>query len=74
MRRHVRGILDRLCDLTELVFAVAVIELVFLLISIAGLTYVAPGSAEFVIWLLNIAGLLVLLSVSWGIVLYCFSR
>lgn len=74
MKDQLRGILDELCNVTELLFALAVVEVVLLLFSIAGMVYLDPGSAGFVVWMLNAAGLVVLLSFSVAVTITCFRR
>lgn len=74
MRRHLSGILNELCNRVDLLYAFAVIEFVLLLVSVGALFTVEPGSAEYVVWLLNIAGLVVLLSFSAGVSYLCFRR
>jgi hypothetical protein len=74
MREHLRGILDELCNSTDILYALAVIEAVLLVISIGGMIYLGPGSAGFVIWLLNAIGLVVLLSFTVFVLTMCFRR
>lgn len=74
MKDHLRGVLDELCNYTDLLFALAVVEFVLLLFSTAGVLLADPESPEFVLWLLNAAGLVVLLSVSATVTIRCFRR
>lgn len=74
MRPIFRGILDELCHNVDFLIALAAIEFVLLLVAAAGMLYVEPGSAPFVVWLLNAAGLVVLLAVTVPLVVFCFRR
>lgn len=74
MKEHLSGILDELCDTTELLFALAAVEVVLLLFAVAGMVYLEPGSPGFVVWVLNAAGLLVLLAISVPLIIICFRR
>jgi membrane protein YdbS with pleckstrin-like domain len=74
MRPTLRGVLDELCHTVDLLIALAAIELVLLLVAVAGVLYLEPGSAPFVVWLLNAAGLVVLLAVTVPLVVLCFRR
>lgn len=74
MRSHLRGILDELCNVTELLYALLVVEVLLLLLAIGGMVYHEPGTAGFVVWLLNAAGLLVLLSLLVPVIARCFHR
>ena len=74
MRQHLTGILDELCNRVDMLYAFAVIEFVLLVVSVAGLIVLEPGSAEYTIWVLNLVGLLVLFSFSAGVSVLCFRR
>jgi membrane protein YdbS with pleckstrin-like domain len=74
MRPIFRGILDELCHSVDFLIALAAIEFVLLLVAAAGMLYVEPGSAPFVVWLLNAAGLVVLLAVTVPVIVVCFRR
>lgn len=74
MRDRLRGILGELCNSVDILFALAVIEAVLLVISIGGMIYMGRGSAGFVVWLLNAIGLIVLLSFTVPVVIFCFRR
>lgn len=74
MKATLRGILDELCHNVDLLIALAAIEFVLLLVAVAGMLSLDPGSAPFVVWVLNAVGLVVLLSVTVPLVVLCFRR
>lgn len=68
------GILDELCVRADMLFMLLVVEFLFLGLSLVGLFYVDSGSAAFVVWLLNIAGLVVLAAFSGTTLAICHRR
>ena len=74
MRDALAGILDELCTRADMLFMLVVGELLLLGLSLVGLVYANPDSATFVVWVLNMAGLVVLIVFSGGALVLCHRR
>lgn len=68
------GVLDELCTRADLLFMLVVVELLLLGLSLVGMTYTEVNSATFVVWTLNLLGLVVLILFSGGVLLLCHRR
>lgn len=68
------GILDELCTRTDMLFMLFVLELLFLGISLVAVSVTSPNSATFVVWILNLVGLVVLMLFSGSALVLCFRR
>lgn len=68
------GILDELCTRADMLFVLVVVELLLLGLSLVGVTYTEVNSATFVVWILNLIGLVVLILFSGSALLLCHRR